>query len=269
MQEGTSPPKWKQRTTQKVYIGHLHHDSKPVPMIWDPKTKQVSPQFHVMFDDNFDTVQASNPNVKHTETMDRLFKTNSYKYDDPFGNKHTYLFSYGGVDIHPDNLTHNIKTCQESLAMTSTHDGHHSATQHNAYTENTHNKKSILSMQYLFILHANNIFTQNSKDYFKAYKHLHGINMQIRSIPKPPKQKSQDMGLSDLHEEEFKLFAMEYNTTNNEPDNKLDHYVNTLQRSNVDYDPGINGMFLNNLDPPFYATQMQNPDVLTHEEMKK
>jgi hypothetical protein len=57
---------------------------------------------------------------------------------------------------------------------------------------------------------------------------------------------------------------MEYNTTNNEPDNKLDHYANTLKRSNEDYDPGINNIFLNNLDPTFCAIQMQNPDVLTH-----
>jgi hypothetical protein len=56
--------------------------------------------------------------------------------------------------------------------------------------------------------------------------------MQIYSIPKSPKQKAQDMELSDLHEEEFKIFALEYNTTNTEPDNELDHYVNTLQRSN-------------------------------------
>jgi hypothetical protein len=89
-------------------------------------------------------------------------------------------------------------------------------------------------MEDLVILHANNIFPQNSKDDFKAYKHLHGIDMQIQSIQKPPKQKSQDMGLSDLHEEEFKLFAMEYNTTNNKPDNELDHYVSTLQWSNED-----------------------------------
>jgi hypothetical protein len=132
MQESTSPPKWTKRTTQKVYFGHLHHYSKSVPMIWDPQTKLVSPQFHVMFDDTFDTVQGPDSNVKHTETMDRLFKTNSYKYDDPFGNEHPYLFSYGGVDIHPDNLTPNIKTGQESLAMPSTHDNHHSATQTNS-----------------------------------------------------------------------------------------------------------------------------------------
>jgi hypothetical protein len=77
------------------------------------------------------------------------------------------------------------------------------------------------------------------------------------------------MGLSDLHEDEFKLFAMEYNATNDEPDNELDHYVNTLQRSNENYDPVINDMFLNNLDPTFYAMQMQNTDVLTHAQMKR
>jgi hypothetical protein len=77
------------------------------------------------------------------------------------------------------------------------------------------------------------------------------------------------MGLSDLHEEEFKIFALEYNTTNTEPDNKLDHYVNTLQWRNDDYDPGINEMFLNNLDPTFYAMQMQNPNVLTDAQMKR
>jgi hypothetical protein len=76
------------------------------------------------------------------------------------------------------------------------------------------------------------------------------------------------MELSDLHEEEFKIFALEYNTTNIKPYNELDHYVNTLQRSNEYYDPGINDMCLNNLDPTFYYMQMQNPDVLTHAQMK-
>jgi hypothetical protein len=28
-------------------------------------------------------------------------------------------------------------------------------------------------------------------------------------------------------------------------------------------------MFLNNLDPTFYAMQMKNPDVLTHAQMKR
>jgi hypothetical protein len=70
------------------------------------------------------------------------------------------------------------------------------------------------------------------------------------------------MELSNLHDEEFKIFALEYNTSNTEPNNELDNFVNTLQQHNEDFDPGINYMFLNNLDPTFYAIQMQNPDVL-------
>jgi hypothetical protein len=77
------------------------------------------------------------------------------------------------------------------------------------------------------------------------------------------------MGLSDLDEEEFKLFAMEYNITDDKPDNEIDHYVDALQRSNEDCKPGINDMFLNNLDPTCYAMQMQNPDVLTHAHMNQ
>jgi hypothetical protein len=264
IQEGISPPKSKKRTTQKVYVGHLHHYSKSVPMVWDPKTKLVSPQFHVMFDDNFDTVQAPDPNIKQSDTMDRLFKTNRYIYDDTFGNEQTCLFTYGGADIHPDNLTPTIETCQTSFTMTSC-----SKTQRNMSAENNTQNKSILSMQDLMILHANNIYPQSNKDYVKAYKHLHGIDMQIHSIHKSPNQKAQEMELSDLHHEEFKIFALEYNTYNTEPTIELDHYVNTLQRHNEDFDPGINDMFLNNLDPTFYAMQMQNPDVLTHAQMKR
>jgi aminopeptidase-like protein len=82
-------------------------------------------------------------------------------------------------------------------------------------------------MQDLFILHANKIFPQNRKDDFKAYTYLYVIDKQVHSIPKPTKQKSHDWGLSDLHEEEFKLFAMEYNVANDKPSNELDHYVKT------------------------------------------
>jgi hypothetical protein len=263
MQEGTSPPKWTKRTTQKVYVRHLHHYSKSIPMVWDPKTKLVSPQFHVMFDDNFDT-EAPDPNIKQVDTIDRLFETNRYTYDDPFGNEHPYLFSHMGADIYPYNLTPTIETYQASFTMTPCSD----TQQNNSTTDNPTNKY-ILSMQDLMILHANNIYPQSSNDDFKAYKHLHGIDMQIHCIPKSPKQKAHNMELSDLHHEAFKIFALEYNTSSTEPNNELDHFLNTLQRHNEDFDPGINGMFLNNLDPTFYAMQMQNPDVLTHTQMKR
>jgi hypothetical protein len=77
------------------------------------------------------------------------------------------------------------------------------------------------------------------------------------------------MELPDLHHEEFQIFALEYNTYSTETTNELDHYVNTLQRHTKYFNPGTNDMFLNNLDPTFYAMQMQNPDVLTHAQMKR
>jgi hypothetical protein len=157
MQEVTSPPKWTKRTTKKVYVGHLHHYSKSVPMVLDPKTKLVSSQFHVMFDDNFDTAQAPDPSITQSDTMDRLFKTNRYLYDDPFGNEHTYLFTYGGADIHPDNLTPTIETCQASFTMTPC-----SNTQRNISAKNNPQNKSILIMQDLMILHANTIYPQSN-----------------------------------------------------------------------------------------------------------
>jgi hypothetical protein len=182
--------------------------------------------------------------------------------------EHTYLFSHGGADIHPANLTPAIETCQALFTMTPTHDEHHSDRQNNTLTENNPKNISILSIQDLVILHAKNKYTQSSKDDFKAYKHLHGIDMQIHSIHKSQKQKSQEMELSDLHHEEFKIFALEYNTSSTESNSELDHYVNTLQRHNEDFDPGINYMLLNNLYPTFYAMQIQNPDVLTHSQIK-
>jgi hypothetical protein len=78
MQEGTSPPKWTKRTTQKVYVGHLHHYSKSVLMVWDPKTKLVSPKLYVMFDNNFDTykhpIQTSNTHTQWTAYSTQIAK---------------------------------------------------------------------------------------------------------------------------------------------------------------------------------------------------
>jgi hypothetical protein len=126
---------------------------------------------------------------------------------------------------------------------------------------------SIDSIGTRYILSIKNIQILHERD-LKAYKNLHGMDMQMHSIPKPPNKKIHDMGLSDLHEEEFKLFTMEYNNIYTPPSNELEYYVNTLQHHNEDYDPGMNDMFLNNLEPTFYAMQMKNHDVITHAQMK-
>jgi hypothetical protein len=173
-------------------------------MVWYPKTKMVSPQFHLMFDDNLTLskhpIQTSHKRIlwtaylKQTDINSMMIPLET--------NTHTYSLTGGrGVDIHPDNLTPTIETCQASFTETSPCDEHHSDTQNNASTKNTHNNTSIISMQDLVILHTNNIFPQSRNDDFRAYKHLHGIDMQLHSIPKTTKQKAEKIELSDIHDE--------------------------------------------------------------------
>jgi hypothetical protein len=141
------------------------------------------------------TIQPSNTQTPYTDYSKQMAINTTIPSE-----MNPHIYSLRGIDVHPENLTPDIETCQESLIMTATHDDHHSATQSNKSTQNTHNNTYNLSIQDLVILHANNIFPQNKKDDLKTYKHLHSIDMQIHSIPKPTKQKARDMGLSDLHE---------------------------------------------------------------------
>jgi hypothetical protein len=125
--------------------------------------------------------------ILKSPTQWTVYSTKNYKYDNPFGNEQTYIFSYGEVDIHPYTLSPDIKTCQESIMTSSTDDETNYVASDTVYDENTMNNRSIVSTNDHLILHANNISPQNNKDEFKVYRHLHCIDMQIQSIPKPPK----------------------------------------------------------------------------------
>ncbi len=50
-------PKWEPRTRMGIYVGHSPPHASNVALILNPRTGHVSPQFHVVFDDDFTTVQ--------------------------------------------------------------------------------------------------------------------------------------------------------------------------------------------------------------------
>ena len=50
-------PKWQDRSRLGVFLGHSKQHSSTVALVLNPKTGHVSPQFHVVFDDHFDTVK--------------------------------------------------------------------------------------------------------------------------------------------------------------------------------------------------------------------
>jgi hypothetical protein len=49
-------PKWEPRARLAIYVGHSPAHAGSVALVLNPKTGLVSPQFHVVFDDNFSTI---------------------------------------------------------------------------------------------------------------------------------------------------------------------------------------------------------------------
>ena len=56
LQSGQGSPKWKQRSRLGVYLGPSPSHARSVALVLNPRTDHVSPQFHVKFDDFFETV---------------------------------------------------------------------------------------------------------------------------------------------------------------------------------------------------------------------
>jgi hypothetical protein len=50
-------PKWEPHAQMGIYVGCSSSHASNVALILNPRTGHVSPQFHIVFDDNFTTVQ--------------------------------------------------------------------------------------------------------------------------------------------------------------------------------------------------------------------
>ena len=57
LQQGKPHGKWKERADVGIYIGMSPHHNKNVGLVLSQRTGLVSPQFHIKYDDNFDTVK--------------------------------------------------------------------------------------------------------------------------------------------------------------------------------------------------------------------
>ena len=61
LQQGRKLPKWQPRSRRGVFVGLSRVHSSDVPLILNPKTGHISPQYHVVFDDTFSTVSSQSP----------------------------------------------------------------------------------------------------------------------------------------------------------------------------------------------------------------
>ena len=56
LQDGQKLPKWNPRSRQGQFLGYSKDHATNVGLILNPRTKRISPQFHVLYDDFFTTV---------------------------------------------------------------------------------------------------------------------------------------------------------------------------------------------------------------------
>lgn len=75
LQDGKKIPKWDARARQGIFVGFPPVHSSLVPLILNPRTQHISPQYHVIFDDKFTTVPALSSEQERNETFARLFES--------------------------------------------------------------------------------------------------------------------------------------------------------------------------------------------------
>ena len=57
LQSGMAHNKWTDRTRVGIFLCHSPHHATDVPLVLNTQTGQVSPQFHLIYDDDFDTIK--------------------------------------------------------------------------------------------------------------------------------------------------------------------------------------------------------------------
>jgi hypothetical protein len=74
LQDGNALPKWDSRCYQGMYVGHSPHHASNVVLVYNPATKLVSPQYHIIFDEGFQTAEDNLPDNTRSAMNDALVK---------------------------------------------------------------------------------------------------------------------------------------------------------------------------------------------------
>lgn len=82
LQDGKKLPKWKPRSDRCVYMGVSAMHASSVPLVLNPSTGSITPQFHVVFDDWFSTVANSPESLPNfaSDEWNKLFGDSTFQY---------------------------------------------------------------------------------------------------------------------------------------------------------------------------------------------
>ena len=77
LQDGSKRQKWTARSWQGCYVGFSPMHARTVALIYNPATTHVSPQFHLVYDEQFSSV-SGHSNASTNDLMQSLFETSKW-----------------------------------------------------------------------------------------------------------------------------------------------------------------------------------------------
>ena len=86
-------PKWDPRSRLGIYVGHSPSHAGSVALVLNPKTGHVSPQYHIIFDDNFTTVPYMNEHQVPPNWSNLVANSRELVTDEQFDLAKTWLAS--------------------------------------------------------------------------------------------------------------------------------------------------------------------------------
>jgi hypothetical protein len=87
-------PRWKPCSRVRIYLGFSPNHASSVPLVLSTTTGLVSPQYHVVFDDNFTTTTSFKENQIPTNWTDLFNSTATCYVDNDFSNTNIYDHSF-------------------------------------------------------------------------------------------------------------------------------------------------------------------------------
>ena len=72
LQQGRKIPRWEPRARRGIFVGFSQVHSSDIPLVLNTRTGHISPQYHVVFDDTFSTVESIGTNDEPPPFWDQL-----------------------------------------------------------------------------------------------------------------------------------------------------------------------------------------------------
>ncbi len=119
LQDGHKIPKWAPRVCLGIFLGFSSLHSSQVPIMMNVDIGKISPQFHVIFDDKFETVVSINSEESIGEQWKSIFclKQESFKDVDYDGADNAILPPLTSLFHHDDFANEIVPTSQWTLDL--------------------------------------------------------------------------------------------------------------------------------------------------------